>query len=125
MLEECPPVGLCLHVDYVRARDADTIEVRIHGSAFVWAVRLLECWAPPLRSDVGARGKAFVEDILEDESSQELRLYVPPPKGQQPLKALTFDRILGYLFVDDTTTLNQMVVSAGLASTTKGGAIGM
>lgn len=124
---ECPPLGLCLPAQFVRARDADTIEWRVPGSAFVFASRLIDCWAPEkdggnqFTRAIARQGTEFTTAAC---AGRELRVYIPLPKGPQPLKSLTFDRIPSYVFVDDDTTLNVLLIENKFASTTKGGELG-
>jgi len=121
----CPPAGLTIPVTYERARDGDTIEVRIRGSAFVWAVRLLDCWVPELRTEVGQQARDFVVDVLHRLDPIDLRLFIPAPETSNVLRdVFSFDRVLGYLYVSSSTTLNQMLVQRGLASSRKGGELG-
>lgn len=124
---KCPELGICLPAEFVRARDADSIEWRVKGSAFVFASRLIDCWAPELHSkDAGERsiaeaGKAFAEKQCE---GKELRVYIPLPKTNQPLKMLTFDRIPSRIYLSDYRTLNELLIQNGYASSTKNGKLG-
>lgn len=124
----CPPTGLCLPVEFVRARDADTIEWRLPGSAFVFASRLIDVWSPETRGGnqftraIAERGKAFAANQCI--RAERLRVFIPLPRGEQPLKSLTFDRIPSYIYLNDTETLNQLVVENKFASSTKGGELG-
>ena len=125
----CPPFGLCLPVEFHAARDVDTIEVRVSGSSFVWAIRLVDTWGPELhRGDaasqrVAAEGKAWVEKYLA--SIFGLRLWVQLPHTENLLKCLSFDRVPGFLFVGGgEETVNRMIVRRGYASSTKGGELG-
>lgn len=125
----CPALGLTLNAELVRVRDADTIEWRVPGSAFVWASRLIDVWAPetdsrdPALKEIAVKGKAFAK--AQCEQAVGLRVYIPLPKGPQPLKGLTFDRIPSWVYLDDTTTLNELVVRNGFASRKKGGELGL
>lgn len=130
----CPPRGLCLSVAFVRARDGDTIEVSLPGGALVFAVRLVDCWAPELRRGTDAERRKgyealeYARQVCEAADPGDLRLHIPLPEGDvrgvNPLKWITFDRIPGYLYVGGSRTLNEMLVAAGLASTSKGGELG-
>jgi endonuclease YncB( thermonuclease family) len=124
----CPPLGITLRAEFVRARDADTIEWRIAGSSFVWASRLIDTWAPEVRGSdaelkaIAIAGKVYAKEQCE--KSKKLRVFIPFSIREQPLKALSFDRIPSYVYLDDFTTLNSAMVRAGYASTTKGGKLG-
>lgn len=130
----CPPIGLTLPVELVKLRDADTPVVRLRNSPYEWAVRLIDCWCPeknrgtPEEKEVARKAGVYAANVLAD---GDLRLYVPP-SGDGPgeshsvnlLKLFTFDRVLGHLYVGPSQTLNRMLVSAGYASSTKGGELG-
>ncbi len=124
-----PPIGLTLRMEFVRARDGDTIEARVHGSAFVFAIRLIDVWAPELDSkdahlkSVAANGRDFITDRCK--GGDHLTVFVPFKSTEQPLKALTFDRVPAWVYIgDDSVTLNEQIVSEGFASSTKGGNLG-
>ena len=132
----CPPIGLCLNVQLVKLRDADTPVVRVRNSPYEWAVRLLECYVPeknrgtPEQREIARKAGVYAESILTG-ADDDLRLYVPPygdgpseSHGINLLKLFTFDRVLGYVYVGPSQTLNRMLVDAGYASTTKGGELG-
>ena len=109
---------------YERCRDGDTIVVRIPGSAFTWAVRLLDCWCQEKTTAIGLAATRFAEEVLAASDEADLRLYIPLPTGENILRSLSFDRILGVLFVGPSQTLNAMLVQHSLASTTKHGELG-
>jgi len=113
----CPPTGFCLDVDYVRARDGDTFVFRIPGSAFEWAIRLIDCWVED-NSAADNAATEFADDVLNN--AELIRVWIPAPKHRTNLlKNLTFDRILGYVFVESDKTLNEMIVERGWGTTTK------
>lgn len=128
--KDCPPAGLCLPMDYVRTRDADTIEARLRGSAFIFAIRLEETWGPelldadPQRREVARKGKEWVKQFCE--ANPHLIVFVTFQGLQQPLKRLSFDRVPAWVFVmpDASDTLNEMVVRNGFASSTRNGRLG-
>lgn len=123
----CPPFGICVPVEPLRVRDADTIEVRLRGGSLVWAVRLLGVWAPELHrgaeQGLAAHAKAWVERFVA--ANHDLRLYIELPHERNLLHALSFDRVVGTIFVGPgRETLNELVVRHGLASSTKNGRLG-
>lgn len=117
----CPPVGFCIPVNYVRCRDADTPVVSFPGSDREWAVRLLECWVDDAPGDRSTKALKYADSVCRE--SKGLRLFVPFEQEGKPIRHVmdlfTFDRILGYLYVSDTRTLNEAVVERGYATTTK------
>lgn len=124
-----PPVGLCLRMVPVKVRDGDTIEARVHGSAFVFALRLIDTWCPETDSKdagqkaIGLKAKEFTTDRCK--SNNLLTVFIPLKATDYPLKALTFDRIPAWVYVaDEQVTLNEQIVAAGLASSTKAGKLG-
>lgn len=113
-----PMAGLCLPVELVRLRDADTIEVSLPHSSYRWAIRLIDCWAPENHQPGGPEATAYAERLLR--ASDQLYIYIPPPQHpQQLLKDISFDRLPGYIYIDDRTTLNDALVSAGFATSSK------
>ena len=122
-----PEPGFCAPVYFVRARDGDTLEVCIQGTALTWAIRLIDVWAPELHSgeqrQQAAASKAFLEETMHAADPSQLRLFVPPPKTLNVLASLTFDRIPGYIWIGDVC-LNELIVAKGYASSTKGGQLG-
>jgi endonuclease YncB( thermonuclease family) len=122
-----PTPGLMLNVAFKRCRDGDTVEVSLPGSGWIWAIRLINVWAPELHTgeqrQQAAAGKCFLEDYLHSIDPPDLWLHVPVPQGSNLLKNLTFDRIPGVLYAGDVE-INSLLVSKGYASSTKGGALG-
>lgn len=129
MNQDFAPYGLYLPVAFHRARDPDTIEVKLPGSAFVWALRLIHCWAPETKSpraadrDLCERGRAWLTNRCAGATYLDVAILF---RGlQQPLKALTFDRIPAHVYLPgDPVSLSQQVVAAGFASSRKGGKLG-
>ena len=129
---KCPGTGLCLPVTYDHCRDGDTVVVRIPGSVFTWAIRLKDCWCPPLSTLEGYEATQLAEKLLVQADPTVLRLFIPAPTSSNVLKdLLSFDRIIGYIFIsehDNTeypfVTLNEALVMAGKASSSKNGELG-
>lgn len=115
-----PPSGLCLPVRYHRCRDGDTVEVSLPQSSYIHPVRLIDCWCPEKNEEGYLEAKEFAENILEN--CEDLYLFIPlDSPGLNLQKALlSFDRVLGELWVSPTQTLNQMLVEAGYAQVRKG-----
>ncbi|MGD9634486.1 MAG: thermonuclease family protein [Pirellulales bacterium] len=113
----------------VRVRDTDTVEVQVVGGSLIWAVRLLDVWAPELRrgdeesKQLAREGKAWLESYLAA-NADSLRLHVPLPDDRNILKSLTFDRVVGTLWSGTVVSVNQKIVEYGFASSTKGGPLG-
>lgn len=131
---KCPPLGFTFPVELVDVRDGDTVEVRLRGSHYVWAIRLADCWAPELHRgpegtrDVARKAAQMAREILSLADEGDLRLFIPwPETGDKPINPLslaTFDRVVGFIYVGPSQTLNRMLVNMGLASTTKDGQLG-
>lgn len=131
-----PPNGITVPVELHRVRDGDTVEVCLHGSGMVWAVRLIDCWCPELKRGpdwsrkIGYKAKEFATEVLGTTDAGDLHLFVPLPErgegvaGLNLLSLVTFDRVPGFLFVGPVQTLNRMLVEKGLASSTKDGELG-
>ena len=118
-----PPLGLCVPVNFVRARDGDTVIVRLPHSDYEWAVRLLHCWVID-KTDADKTAKKRIEQVCDDNAN--LVLFVPLPTGSKdtPIVNLvrslfTFDRVLGIIFTDDHTSINDTLVREGFATTMK------
>ncbi len=105
-----------------RVRDGDTVEVRIQGGSLIWAIRLLECWAPELNTAAGKEAKKFAEEVLADveDGGGQLYLYLPGfVHLDNLLKNLTFDRLLGHVFISSEKTLSEAMVAARHATKEK------
>jgi len=121
--ESCPAEGITIPVVYDRCRDGDTVVVRVTG-AFAWAIRLKDTWCVEGHTPIGKLATAYSASVLSEMDPTDLTLHIPLPRGENLLKSLSFDRLIGYLFVDENTTLNELLVLESLASTTKGGVLG-
>lgn len=119
-----PPFGISMPVTFSRVRDGDTIEVKMPGSGFIFAVRLLDCWCPEKRTKIGAKGTHKVESIMNTVDPSKLSIFIPFNGTLHPFEHLTFDRVLAHIFIDDEKTLGETLIESGLASSTKGGKLG-
>ena len=121
-----PPLGVCLPCRLVGFRDGDTVVVSSLTGAH-WAIRLINCWAPDRGEPGYDESNAHAEELLA--ASSQLHVYVPAPEdvykivqsggGVNLLKAVTFDRVLGWLFLAPDLTLNEAMVVAGHAGRSK------
>jgi endonuclease YncB( thermonuclease family) len=121
-----PEPGLAIPVVYRRTRDADTIEVSVPGSALQWAVRLIDVWAPELHGpnkELANEGRAWLDAYLSQVDPATLLLFIPLPEGGNPIHAITFDRVLGYLWAGNVL-VNTLIVANGFGATTKRGPLG-
>lgn len=123
-----PPYGISLPCVVNRVLDGDTIEVRLQSeSPYVWRVRLIDCWCPETRTKnakekaKGMAAKLYAATILEQHEGQ-LSLYVPVEGHIENIVAalVTFDRLLGHIFIDPNTTLSDVMCASGHATKTKG-----
>ena len=112
-----PPTGISVPVELVRCRDGDTIEVRLSGSIFIWAVRLIDCWCEESGTARGDEATRIIEKELKN--AESLKLYVPFRETANFLKNFSFDRVLGHIYVSERKTISEIMVSYGLASKTK------
>ena len=115
-------MGLCVPCSFVRARDADTVGVSLPDSERIWWVRLLDCWAPELPSEIGRQGKEVAESLCFEASERgQFYLQIPFDNVAHNVLAslLSFDRVLGVLWLDERRTLNHELIARGLASATK------
>jgi endonuclease YncB( thermonuclease family) len=117
-----PPHGLYLPCSVHRVRDGDTVEISFPGSDRVWALRLLDCWAPETRGptrEAGLEAKHFAERCIEL-AGNHVSVYIPAPSDPiHLLGAVSFDRLLGHLFLTDDNTLSEAMVKHGHATREK------
>ena len=115
-----PDLGLSLPCKFHRCIDGDTIEIQFPGSERVWKIRLIDCWCPELDTPKGKEAKQYAEKIMK--GCMNPVVYIPIPRDIYNLLGnLTFDRILGYIFVGEAMTLNEIIVLAGHGTKTKKG----
>ena len=91
-------------------------------------MRLLGCWAPELHKGpdesraIARKAQEKVHELLKD---SDMRLFVPHTDAEDILDAMSsLGRVMGWIYIGTTDNLSRRLVSAGLASSTKGGALG-
>jgi endonuclease YncB( thermonuclease family) len=109
-----PPLGLYLPCRLTRVKDGDTIEVRIPGTRWPWAIRLIGVDAPKATTPEGKEAKEFVEKTLAD--ADDLAVWIPAPKKiGNLLENLSFERIIGDIWVGTQTRLSRLLLWRGYA----------
>lgn len=121
---EYPELGWVTDVKYIKNYDADSIDLEIRKKI---RVRLLDCWAPEIKSkdqykkEIAKEGRDFVNSVLS--SAKEIRLFIPTEQSGDFSHLMTFDRLLGYIWVDGKN-LNELIVKNEFASSKKDGKLG-
>jgi endonuclease YncB( thermonuclease family) len=114
-MRDRPPHGVCLPVSYVSSRDGDTILVSLgsDGGGLVWPIRLDSIDCPEKRDPGGFEAHDYVIALLTD---ADLSVWVASPKRKNILRSLSFDRIIGDLFIEGKGWLTDILVEAGHAT---------
>ena len=116
---DAPPIGWTVQCKVVQVYDGDTVVVEIRKRV---RVRLLDCWAPEVRTKDAAekkRGnasKANLQALLPEGSDATLHI----PGSVDIGRSLTFGRFLGHMWADaedDNVSVQQ--VAAGHATEMK------
>lgn len=120
--EPAPPVGWTTSARVVSVYDADTVVIEIRREL---RVRLLECWAPEIRTRDQAekiRGYAardFARALIPEGSPVTLHV---PAHGAELAQVWSMGRVLGSLWIPgDDRPLARRIVEAGHATATKDG----
>lgn len=115
-----PEGGIVHQTRFIRAIDGDTVEVEVY---YTIRVRLLDCWAPEI-----GKAKTPEEKARGYASKRNLESYAKPgatgvvfvPAGVDHSKTMTFDRYLGYIWLDDYHgSLSEIQVRDGHAKVSK------
>ncbi len=115
-----PTLGYATRAEVVRVVDGDTIEVRI---THIVHVRLLDCWAPELRSK--SDGEKLRAELAKKHAerltvNRHGVLFVPTDGASQIGDVLTFGRVLGHFYPDGhDKSLSEMMVESGYATEVK------
>lgn len=116
---DAPPIGWTVQVKIVQVYDGDTVVVEIRKRV---RVRLLDCWAPEIRTKdkdekkKGYESKGHLTNILPDGSDAVLHI----PGSVDIGRSLTFGRFLGHIWADvEGEHVSAQQVAAGHATETK------
>ena len=115
-----PKGGTVHQTRFIRAIDGDTIEVEVY---YTIRVRLLDCWAPenhrtnvPGEKERGIASKANLESYAKPGDTGVVFV----PAGVDHSDALSLNRHLGYVWLDDYHgSLNEIQVRDGHATVNK------
>jgi endonuclease YncB( thermonuclease family) len=114
-----PPYGIHWPAKLAKVIDGDTIAVTFPGRDDAPVrIRLLNCWAPERNTPEGQAAKRAAEQFLEGREISVLMNLVPKA-GESLLKQLTFDRVVGVVYIHGRGTLNDLMVQAGAAAPKK------
>ena len=114
-----PDTGLCVPVRIERILDGDTIEVAVKDSSYRWKIRVIDCWAPELSTPEGRAAQEAAIKLAG--SAKTVHVHLPLPKRPSNLlgSLITFDRLLGHVWLDDTRSFATEMVAAGHATREK------
>lgn len=105
-----PLIGITTKGSVVNVVDGDTIDVEVRRTI---RVRLKDCWCPETRTrdleekKKGLAAKAHLKGLLED--SKEVVLFIPADSDGDIKDVFTFNRVLGYIFIDSEDVSSRMV----------------
>lgn len=118
-----PALGWTTAAQITRVIDGDTIDVTVTRKL---RVRLLDCWAPEVRTrdlaekERGLAAKAALEALVESHGATGV-LFIPTGAGQELADVLSFGRVLGKMHLPEIGNLSQVMVGLGHAKKTKSG----
>jgi len=113
-----PPLGICLPVQWIRAIDADTIEVKLRTGQHA-KIRLKDVDAPELNTSEGKIARDYVNSIWLSHEEQDVRLWLPLPEDTDKSgvidiheiirDVLSFERCVGRIFVSGIDVADKLV----------------
>lgn len=120
-----PPSGIMRLCRVTEVYDGDTVTVELITRA---RVRMIDCWAKEVRGTEGEE-KALALQARDHLSklalNKEGEIFIPLDDADRLDDVLSMGRVLGVIWIgDDKQSLSQQQVEAGLASTSKNGALG-
>lgn len=114
VVEQPPEPSITLPCKVVEVVDGDTITVELTVQT---RVRLLDCWAPE-PSDPG--GPAATKNLRQHALDRDGVLHVPLGKARRFGDVMSFDRVLGHVYLDgERRSLGEIQVDAGHATKEK------
>ena len=113
-----PEHGISVACRIVDVHDGDTVTCEITRRV---RVRLLDCWAPEVNGAEKPRGIKSRDALRAIALQKSGTLYVPTEGNDEIGDVMTFDRVLGHVWLDDdpSESLSQKQVGRGLATKTK------
>ena len=115
-----PEGGTVHQTRFIRAIDGDTVEVEVY---YTIRVRLLDCWAPEIHETKvpGEKQRGFASKAnLESYAKPGATGVVFVPTGVDHSDAISFNRYLGYVWLDDYhESLSEIQVRDGHAKVSK------
>lgn len=115
---EKPLHGLSAACRIVDVHDGDTVTVEITRRV---RVRLLDCWAPEVTGAEKPQGIKSRDALRAIALLKSATLYVPTEGNDELGDVMTFDRVLGHVWLesDPSQSLSERQVRAGFATKTK------
>lgn len=87
--------GLTTEVDYVRAVDGDTVELKIER---IFKVRIRDIDAIELKQQGGKEARAFVDNLLSQ--ARQIKIFVPSNDPHKLMDIQSFERLVADVYVD-------------------------
>ena len=112
-----PPIGITTKGTVVNVVDGDTVDVEVTRTV---RVRLRDCWCPETRTrdpeekKKGLAAKDHLAGLLED--SNDVILFIPADSEGDIKDVFTFNRVLGYIFIDSENVSSRMVADGHAAA---------
>lgn len=95
--------------------DGDTIDVEV---SYSFRVRLLDCWAPEKHGESKAEGMASMRNLVRLAAGKDCVVEIP--MGTDVKKSLSFDRVLGRVWINgQDSDLSSQQVQGGFATRKK------
>lgn len=98
-----PEPGWVATAKVVDIHDGDTVTVEVSKR---YQVRLLDCWAPELKSLGGIESREHLKSLIDGKS-----VIVKVPMNGDTWRSYSFGRVLGRIYLDDKDINSEMVKS--------------
>ena len=105
-----PLIGITTKGSVVNVVDGDTVDVEVTRTI---RVRLKDCWCPETRTrdleekKKGLAAKDHLMRLLED--NNDVVLFIPADSDGDIKDVFTFNRVLGYIFINSEDVSSRMV----------------